>query len=69
MITADELVKALAYWFRANAVRESIWSTPHPQWTVDAHAILDFCAERTGISKTQIGAWVDEAADKEQHAA
>lgn len=62
-MTMEELVKLITEWIAVNAERESIFLTPCPAWEIDAHALLDYISEQTGVSKEQIGKWVDGASD------
>jgi hypothetical protein len=55
------LVEKLAKWVAKNAERESIFLTPRPHYLVDAHALLDFVRDESGVEESQITAWVDEA--------
>lgn len=60
-LSADtwDLVKSVSEWIAANAERESIFLAPNPQWTVNAHLLLDHISSVTGISSEQIGKWVE----------
>ncbi len=57
-LNVADLVKSVAEWVAANASRESIFLTPDPETTVNAHLLLDRLSELSGISKEQIGGWV-----------
>lgn len=59
-------VKELAEYIGSHAYRESILMTPEPQWLVNAHLLLDWIHELTGVSKQQIGEWANAAADRTQ---
>ena len=56
-MTTEELVKLIAKWVADNVEQESIFLTPCPEYTVDAHSLLDYIAEQTGISREQISEW------------
>jgi hypothetical protein len=57
----EDLVKSIVEWVTINAQMESIFLTPEPNWTVDAHALLDQISILTGIRNEQIGQWVQSA--------
>lgn len=58
----EELVKDIAVYVAANSETESIFLTPYPETTINAHGLLDFIPDKTGISKEQIGNWCKETA-------
>lgn len=58
-MTVNELVKLIAEYVATHYERESTFLSPHPSWSLDAHNLLDFLSEQTGIGKGQIGDWVD----------
>lgn len=39
--TAHELAVFIAKWVARNAEGESVWLSPEPSWTVNAHSLLD----------------------------
>jgi len=54
-----QLVKSIAKWVASNSERESIFLTPEPSTTVNAHDLLDHISAVSGVSKDKIGEWVN----------
>jgi hypothetical protein len=62
------LVKQIVEFIAEHAQCESAFLTPHPTHSVNATALLDCLVEISGVSKDQIGAWVDVIADRKEGA-
>ena len=60
-MSIEELAKQITQWVAIHAWRESAFLYPEPSWNVNAHSLLDFVQEITGISKEQIDKWTQEA--------
>jgi hypothetical protein len=61
-MTNEELVELIAKYVAKNTTRESIFTTPHPRWELDAYALLDYISSISGVSQEQIGKWCCEGA-------
>lgn len=61
---ARELAKSIAQWVTLHGARESVWLSPVQCFIVDAEGLLDHIVYVTGISKEEVGIWVDEIADQ-----
>ena len=60
-MTVEELVERIAKYIAENSESESIFLTPNPYWSINSHDLMDFISETSGVSKEQIGEWVEEA--------
>jgi hypothetical protein len=53
----NEFIKWLVEWCSERGCAESRLLTPDPRHLVDTFELLDAVAEKTGVSKEQIGSW------------
>jgi hypothetical protein len=51
--TVELLVRKIHQWVEKNAERESIFSTPYPEFFVWAVPLLDFVYETSGVPKPE----------------
>ena len=60
------LAKDVVQWVARNAERESAFLTPSPSWSVNAHALSKFVAERADVPDATVKSWIEEAQNEEE---
>lgn len=63
-MTDKEMVKFIAEWCSENGSAESVFLTPQAQHFVYTFSLFDALAEKTGLTKDQIGAWFNARQEK-----
>ena len=63
MITIEQLVERIARYVSRECQHESRFLYSEPCHAVDAAGLLDAVSEASGVSKEQIGRWVDDEQD------
>lgn len=61
----EEIVRFVAEWCSKHGQSESVFLTPQPSHYVYTFDLFDALAEKTGITKKQIGEWFNEEQERE----
>ncbi len=64
-MTVEELAKRIVEYAATHAEQESVFLSPSPVWALNAHSLLNYISEQTGIPQERIGEWCNAAREAE----